>query len=191
MDDYWIPTVNDIFGLKLEIEQVNDGDQRQCLIKKYRYYLHQFGASIHHDSSFEGQPFFPHGLYGVFVSRGAKMGKNCIIFHQVTIGSNMTMGSSTMGFPCLGDNVYLGAGAKVIGSVKIGSNVIVGANTVVVEDVPDNSVVIGQKPRILQRKSVDTRYFSKDAKLGWAYYSDGSWIRNLSKQEVEQLTGCE
>ena len=45
--------------------------------------------------------------------------------------------------PCLGDNVYVGAGAKVLVDVKIGDNVIIGANAVVITDIPDNAVAVG------------------------------------------------
>lgn len=45
--------------------------------------------------------------------------------------------------PVLGDNIFVGAGAKIIGSVKIGNNVIIGANAVVTKNIPDNKVVVG------------------------------------------------
>lgn len=49
----------------------------------------------------------------------------------------------------IGDNVMIGAGAKIIGKVKIGSNVKIGANWIVVEDIPDNATVVMHKPRII------------------------------------------
>ena len=51
------------------------------------------------------------------------------------------------GAPVIGDNVYIGAGAKIIGGVRIGNNVRIGAGCVVVEDVPDNCTVVMPKPR--------------------------------------------
>lgn len=98
-------------------------------------------------------PTFPHGLCGIFVSQGAKIGKNCVIFHQVTIGSNTLPGSSGQGAPTLGDNVYIGCGAKIIGNVKIGNNVRIGANCVVTRDVPDNATVVLEKPRVILRET--------------------------------------
>ena len=53
----------------------------------------------------------------------AKIGKNCTIFHQVTIGSNTLEGSKHYGAPTIGDNCFIGAGAKIIGKVKVGDNV--------------------------------------------------------------------
>jgi serine O-acetyltransferase len=49
----------------------------------------------------------------------------------------------------IGDNVLIGAGAKILPGVTIGNNVKIGANSVVVEDIPDNAIVVLQKPRIL------------------------------------------
>lgn len=56
-----------------------------------------------------------------------------------------------MGGPTIGDNCYIGAGAKIIGNIKVGNNVKIGANCVVVEDIPDNCTVVMNKPRILLR----------------------------------------
>ena len=57
-----------------------------------------------------------------------------------------------MGFPELGDNVYIGPGAKVIGNVKIGNNVAIGANAVVTKSFPDDSVVVGIPARLISTK---------------------------------------
>lgn len=56
-----------------------------------------------------------------------------------------------MGGPIIGDNCLIGAGAMVLGEVRIGNNVVIGANCVVDFDVPDNTTVIGQKPRIIRK----------------------------------------
>jgi serine O-acetyltransferase len=178
-------------ALRERLINAQDPDERSRLLAEYKALMHQFGSSIHHDAVFAGPPFFPHGLYGVFISRGAEIGRDCIIFHQVTIGSNMVLGSKGFGFPKLGNNVYLGAGAKVIGNVSVGNNVLIGANATVVRDVPDNSVVISSASRVLQRESVDARYFSKHAELGWAYYDNGGWVRDLSAEELRLLSGAE
>ncbi len=111
--------------------------------------LRAFNAYIPLSARFEGKPSFPHEINGVFISKGAKIGKNCTIFHQVTIGSVTSSGSKNVGSPTIGDNVIIGAGAKIIGNVKIGNNVRIGANCVVVKDVPDNSTVVLPSPRII------------------------------------------
>lgn len=57
------------------------------------------------------------------------------------------------GAPEIGDNCYIGAGAKIIGNIVIGDNVKIGANCVVVEDIPDNCTVVLEKPRIIRRNN--------------------------------------
>lgn len=106
-------------------------------------------ANIGLETKFSGYPYFPHGICGIFISQGAKIGKNCTIFQQVTIGSNTLKDSSGYGAPQIGDNVYIGAGAKIIGNVKIGNNCRIGANCVVTKDVPDNATVVMEQPRII------------------------------------------
>ena len=92
-----------------------------------------------------------HGMYGIVVSDGAEIGKNAVIFQQVTIGSNTLADSRKQGSPVIGDNVYIGSGAKIIGNIRIGNNVRIGANCIVVEDIEDNSVVVMNKPRIIKK----------------------------------------
>ena len=74
-----------------------------------------------------------------------KIGKNCKIFQQVTIGYNYDLR------PTIGNNVTICAGAKVIGGVNVGNNVVIGANAVVVHDVPDNMVVGGVPAKVIKR----------------------------------------
>lgn len=107
------------------------------------------GANIGMETEFGGYPNLPHGLNGIFISQGARIGKNCTIFQQVTIGSNMLKDSRGKGTPQIGDNVYIGAGAKVIGNVRIGNNCRIGANCVVTQNVPDNTTVVLKHPRMI------------------------------------------
>lgn len=100
-----------------------------------------FGTNLNSGSKFETPPHLPHGPYGIIIGHNWNIGKNCVIYHQVTLAGN--------GF--IGDNCMLGAGAKVLGGVKIGNNVKVGLNAVVIEDIPDDSTVVLTKPRIIKR----------------------------------------
>lgn len=88
-------------------------------------------------AAFAEPPILPHFLNGIIVSYGAKIGKNCTIFQQVTIGQN------SKGHPIIGDNVFIGAGARIIGKVTIGDNVKIGANAVVINDIPSNCTAVG------------------------------------------------
>lgn len=91
---------------------------------------------------------FPHGISGIFISVGAKLGENCVIFQQVTIGSNTLEGSKRQGSPVLEDNVFVGAGAKIIGGVTVGAGSRVAAGCALSEDVPPDSTVLPGKPVI-------------------------------------------
>ncbi|MDN3019183.1 serine acetyltransferase [Paenibacillus sp. BSR1-1] len=92
-----------------------------------------------------------HGANGLIIHPGAKIGRNVVIYHQVTIGINPgELGKSTKA-PVIGDNVFIGAGAKIIGDVSVGNNSIIGANTVIVRDIPPNSTVVGSPARIIEK----------------------------------------
>lgn len=95
---------------------------------------------------FESPPFLPHGLNGIVISRNARIGYGATILQQVTIGVKRLEEPET---PEIGNNVFIGAGAKIIGGIKVGNNVIIGANAVVNKDVPDNAIVVGN-PSIIK-----------------------------------------
>lgn len=97
-------------------------------------------------AQFKGRPFLPHGLNGIIVSNDAVIGEKCQLYHHVTIGGG------NEGSPIIGDNVLIGAGAKLIGAIKIGNNVKIGAGCVVAIDIPDNATVVMDKPRIIIHK---------------------------------------
>ena len=85
--------------------------------------------------------------YGtIIVNKGCRIGDNCTIHACVNIGFS---GGT------IGNNVYIGPGAKIIKPVHIGNNVSIGANAVVNEDVPDNCVVAGVPAKIIKYKNAD------------------------------------
>ncbi len=86
-----------------------------------------------------------HG-FGVVLNGGAKIGKNCTMYQGVTVG-NIDMKT----FPVIGDDVFIGAGAKILGNVKVGNHVKIGAGAIVVDDVPDNCTIVGPKAQVLHR----------------------------------------
>lgn len=153
----------------------------------YRVLEYIGGCTIPLAANFGGKPCLPHGVHGIFISAGARIGKNCVIFQHVTIGSNLLPGSKGFGYPTVGDNCYVGAGAKIIGAVTIGSNVRIGANAVVHRDVPDNSVVTASKQVVLSGRAVDNRYYAYK-RDGWKYFDDGDWVR-VEDPEAFRRTG--
>lgn len=104
------------------------------------------GTHRNQGAFFATRPNLPHELNGIVVSHNAVIGKNCTIFHQVTIGEGRG------GAPVIGDHVLIGAGAKIIGGVRIGNNVRIAAGCVVMQDVPDNTTVLPAAPQFITRK---------------------------------------
>lgn len=129
----------------------------------YTAYLDRFNSYIGINAKFAGVPTFPHGLSGIFISNMSKIGKNVVIFQQVTIGSNTIEGHPRSGSPVIGDNVYIGAGAKIIGNVTIGDNCRIGANCVVVKDMPANTTAVAASTRFIESDHVlENRFVSAD-----------------------------
>lgn len=87
---------------------------------------------------------FGHLGMGVVLHKDAVIGNDVRIDQHVTIG-----GRGGPGAPVIGDNVSIGAGAKVLGGVRIGHNARIGANAVVIKDVPDNATAVGVPARII------------------------------------------
>jgi len=88
---------------------------------------------------------------GIVINPACVIGNNVKINQQVTLG-----GSGDKGCPIIGDNVYIGAGAKVLGGVRIGNNAKIGANAVVLADIPDGATAVGVPARILVKKKQAT-----------------------------------
>ncbi len=113
-------------------------------------YIFQWGHHIHISSRAEiGPGFVIHLPYAIFIPPTAKIGKNCVVNSGVLI---------TWGVRGIGDNVWLGPGARVMGKVRIGNNVHVVANSVVLTDVPDNMMVAGVPARIRWRRGASWQF---------------------------------
>lgn len=92
-------------------------------------------------------------ISGIVVNEGVSIGRNCNLSHEVTIGIKSR--GKHAGNPEIGDNVYIGPGAKIIGGVAVGNNVAVGANAVVTQDVPDAAVVVGAPAKVISCEGSD------------------------------------
>lgn len=84
------------------------------------------------------------------------MHARCKTGYNVDICTNVTIGgkSGKYDVPVVGNNVYIGTGAKILGPIKTGNNVIVGANAVVINDVPDNVMVAGIPSKIIKKNKL-------------------------------------
>lgn len=105
------------------------------------------GVEIHPAATIGKNLFIDHG-HGVVIGETAVIGDNCTIYQGATLGG--TGKERNKRHPTLGDNVVVGAGAKVLGNITVGSNVRIGANSVVLTDVPDNCTVVGVN-RVIRR----------------------------------------
>ena len=152
---------NKFIKLKKRIVNAKTPINKWWYLRKYNLIMYKNNTVIPFDAIIGENLVMPHGLSGVFISQGAKIGNNCVIFQQVTIGSNTLSDSKKKGSPIIGNNVYIGAGARIIGNVKIGNNVRIGANAVVVTDIPDNCTVVGEKSRIISHENeLNNRFYS-------------------------------
>ena len=120
------------------------------------------GVEIHPGAQFGRRLFIDHGM-GVVIGETAVVGDDVLLFPGVTLGGRAMRDGKR--HPTLGDNVTVGAGAKVLGPVEIGSGVQVGANAVVITDVPADHIAVGIPARICPRPEslVDAAYVDDPA----------------------------
>ena len=114
----------------------------------YRYKYHRLslklGFSIPYNNNIGPGLAIVH--YGtVIISSGAEIGENCRIHAGVNIGANGGESKAAT----IGNNVYIGPGAKIVGEISIGDNAVIGANAVVVTDVPSGVTVGGVPAKII------------------------------------------
>jgi serine O-acetyltransferase len=138
----WAPSRS----LLASIRRYQQAEQRSCLlrvfVKKVAILQHRFwsvvtGADIPINTQIGGGLLIPHPN-GIVIHSRAKIGPNCLIFQQVTIGA-----SFDSALPEIGGHVDIGAGAKVLGNISIGNHVRIGANAVVIRSVADSKTVVG------------------------------------------------
>lgn len=102
---------------------------------------------IHPGAKIGRRFFIDHGT-GVVIGETAIVGDDVTIYQGVTLGG--TGKQTGKRHPTIGNNVVIGAGAKILGSFTVGNNVNIGANAVVLSDIPDNSTVVGIPGRIIK-----------------------------------------
>jgi serine O-acetyltransferase len=115
------------------------------------------GVEIHPGAVIGKGFFLDHGM-GVVIGETVVIGKNCVMYHGVTLGGTGNLQGPR--HPVIGDNVMFGAQATVLGRLKIGDNVKIGAETFVIDrDIPADCTVVGAPGRIVRRgaERVDVR----------------------------------
>jgi serine O-acetyltransferase len=112
-------------------------------VLRHRFWSAVTGADIPLNCQLGGGLLLPHPN-GVVIHPDARVGPNCLIFQQVTLG---TLASG--GTPVIGGHVDIGAGAKLLGGIVIGDHAKIGANAVVLTDVPAGAVAVGAPARCL------------------------------------------
>ena len=115
-----------------------------------------FGSDISWKARVGPGLYISHGV-NIVVGSGVRAGRNLTILNGVTMGQKRRIEDwkgeeNEDGYPEIGNNAYLGTGAKILGGIRIGDNVTVGANSVVTKDVPDNVIVAGVPARILRNR---------------------------------------
>ncbi|RFA13972.1 serine O-acetyltransferase [Subtercola boreus] len=107
------------------------------------------GVEIHPGAIIGRRVFIDHGM-GVVIGETARVGDDVLIYHGVTLGGVGPVAGTR--HPTVGNNVLLGAGAKLLGPIVIGDGSAVGANAVVLQDAPPHSLVVGvpaiSRPRV-------------------------------------------
>ena len=112
---------------------------------------HKTGIEIHPGAQIGKGLFIDHGM-GVVIGETTVIGDNCTIYQNVTLGG--TGKEHGKRHPTLGNNVLVGAGAKVLGPFKVGDNARIAAGAVVLKEVPANSTAVGVPARIVKVNGV-------------------------------------
>ena len=116
----------------------------RCVSQWSRFWT---GIEIHPGAKIGRRLVIDHGM-GIVIGETAEIGDDCLLYHGVTLGG--TGKDTGKRHPTLGDNVLIGAGAKVLGPVYIGDNVRVGAGSVVLKNLPANATAVGVPAEIVR-----------------------------------------
>lgn len=108
------------------------------------------GVEIHPAAKIGRRFFIDHGM-GVVIGETAEIGDDCTLYHGVTLGG--TTWKKGKRHPTLGNNVVIGAGAKILGPITLSDGVRVGSNSVVVKSVEEGQTVVGVPGRVLKKNT--------------------------------------
>ncbi|WP_414640857.1 serine O-acetyltransferase [Archangium sp.] len=116
-----------------------------AVLRKAIHYLH--GSYIPYEAEIGEGTQLGYGGMGIVIHKEAKIGRHCLISHQVTVGGR----SGLRDLPVIGDYVRIGAGAKILGNIHVGDFAVIGANAVVVKDVAPGAIVAGIPAKEIRR----------------------------------------
>lgn len=138
-----LATIRDYQRFTLSSNIFNRTILSKAAVLRHRFWSVVTGADIPLNCQIEGGLLIPHPN-GIVIHPEVKIGPNCLIFQQVTIGQK-----GELGLPDIGGHVDIGAGAKILGNIKIGDHARIGANAVVMHDVPAGKTAVGIPAKIL------------------------------------------
>ncbi|WP_090042667.1 serine O-acetyltransferase EpsC [Clostridium frigidicarnis] len=119
------------------------------------------GIEIHPGATIGKRFFIDHGM-GVVIGETAEIGNNVTLYHGVTLGG--TGKDKGKRHPTVGNNVTIGAGAKILGPITIGNDVKIGSNSVVLRDVPNSATAVGIPAKIIKKSNKIIEMVGKDKK---------------------------
>lgn len=126
----------------------------RVMLKRYQV---RYGFQISAKTSIGGGLYLGH--WGtVVVNPKAVIGKNCNLAHGVTIGQ--TNRGEKAGVPVIGDDVWIGTNAVIVGGITIGNNVLIAPNSYVTENIPDNSIAVGNPVKVMQSETATEGYIN-------------------------------
>ncbi len=125
------------------------------------------GIEIYPGASIGRRFFIDHGM-GVVIGETSVIGDDCTLYHGVTLGG--TSWKKGKRHPTLGNQVVIGAGAKVLGPIVLGDGARIGSNAVVVKDVPKGATAVGIPARILDEESKVAREQAAE-RMGFSAYA--------------------
>ncbi len=144
------------------------------------------GIEIHPGAKIGRRFFIDHGM-GVVIGETAEIGDDCTLYQGVTLGG--TSWNKGKRHPTLGNNVVIGAGAKVLGPFKVGDHARIGSNSVVIKEVPVGATVVGVPGRMVEASDSATDEVRREIarKLGFDAYGATPDLPDPEAHAINQM----
>ena len=146
---------------------------------------HFTGIEIHPGATIGEGFFIDHGM-GVVIGETAEIGKDCTLFHGVTLGG--TGKETGKRHPTLEDNVTVGAHAQILGSITLGEGSVIGAGAVVVDNIPPYCTVVGTKAFIARRQGERVYDFRHDQAMRAEDPAIQNMLERMQRMEQQMST---